>query len=413
MADNDKKGPRDISDLKARLGLKKQPGGAPVPGPAITPPPGVPTPVPAAAQSPAANLPPALSGVPAPGAVPPPPGFTPPPGFAAPAPAPAPPPDPRRDPFAAQQAAAAANLAAFYGVGQAIPGDANAVQGDAIKKPKPWPLIGGGVAIGLVALGLGYFSGNISVSRSDYNVTTEQAAKIRDEVDKIQKQVKDVAQLFASQADKSTGGINFGNVEKLKELDIKEPDVTARLFKTNYASFEPSTVQQLFTYYNDVIVLAKQVQRHATLTLNDKDAIDKAIKSRSGAKDATAPGVIVDLTQQIPSATLIEITGFACPKAGDNSCGPTERKVLYRTAMGAAPQQRPIKGKPGEIAIGFSPTDLLEKKMSGDTNALALEAYGRRNKEIVETLGRLAETEKQLIGNLKKRAESPRLWTLF
>ena len=37
MADNTKQGPKDITDLKARLGLKKQGGGVPAPGPAGAP----------------------------------------------------------------------------------------------------------------------------------------------------------------------------------------------------------------------------------------------------------------------------------------------------------------------------------------------------------------------------------------
>jgi hypothetical protein len=86
---------------------------------------------------------------------PPPPGFAPPPE-AAPAQ-----PDPRRDPYAAQQAAVAANLASFYGAAP-LPGSADEVKGDPIKKPKPWPLIGGAIAIALALLGVGFSIGNIA-----------------------------------------------------------------------------------------------------------------------------------------------------------------------------------------------------------------------------------------------------------
>ncbi|MCS6914315.1 MAG: hypothetical protein NZ890_13855 [Myxococcota bacterium] len=400
MADNEKKGPRDISDLKARLGLKKQPGGIPAPVPA-------PTGVPPAVAPPPASVPPAVRGIPAPAAVPPPPGFVPPPE-----PAP-PPPDPRRDPFAAQQAAAAASLAAFYGVGQVLPGDASAVQAEPIRKPKPWPLIGGGIAIGVLSLGLGYASGSISVSRSDYNATTEQAARIRDEVSKIQKQVKEVALLVLSK-ELAQGGVNFQIIEKLRDIDLKEPEVTVKLFKTNYYSFEPSTVQQLFTYYNDVVLLARQLQRHTALTLNDRESIDKFLKaSAAGGKTDKRLGVILDYSQKLPMAQLVElVTAPICP-GGAADCQPQDMKLGFRTSTGGAVQTRPVKGRPQETVFPLTPTELQTQLLSGDPNLLAFEAYRRRHREIVETLARLGDVEKQLTQSLKKRAEQPKLWTLF
>lgn len=404
MADNEKKGPRDISDLKARLGLKKQAGGAPAPGPASTPAPapipGAPAPAPV---KPAAPLPAALTGVPAPGSVPPPPGFTLPPEAAPP------PPDPRRDPFAAQQAAAAANLAAFYGIGQQIPGDASQVEEEQ-KKPKSWAMIGGAVGIGVGALVIGYMMGNISVGRSEYNETTEQAAKIRDEVEKIQKQVAEVGQLLKDT--RGPNGINFDAFTKLKAADLKEPDMTARLFKTNYFSFEPSTVNQLFDYYAAVKQLAKQVQVHATRTLNDKDAITKAMAG--GSKAERGLGVILDLSQKVPSSQLVELaSGPTCTTPGKTDCDVKEMKLAFRTSTGGNTQNRPLKGRPDEVVFPMAPTELRNQILAGDTNHLALEAFGRRQREIIETVALIVETEKQLIGNLKKRAEQPKLFTLF
>src|SRR5262249_48923105 len=139
-----KPGPRDISDLKARLGLKK-PGAAPA---GTTPAAGAP-----AATTPAAagGAPVAAKPIPSPFGQPhpaPAPGAPPvaarpiPSPFGQPEPAPAQPaapPDPRRDPFAQAQAA---NLAAFYGIGQTLPGQADSTPAQQVSKPKPWGRIG-------------------------------------------------------------------------------------------------------------------------------------------------------------------------------------------------------------------------------------------------------------------------------
>ena len=112
MDDNKKPGQRDISDLKARLGLKKNTAAMP----AVTPPAAQRSPAQAGAATVAesAGRRPTRADSVAVRRQP----------RACPAPAaPAAPPDPRRDPFAQQQAA---NLAAFYGVGQVLPGLATA-----------------------------------------------------------------------------------------------------------------------------------------------------------------------------------------------------------------------------------------------------------------------------------------------
>src|SRR5882724_4570159 len=96
LDENKKPGPRDISDLKARLGLKKT-AAMPAAAPQNTPPLGQPaTQAPSGYGAPAPQQP---SG--------PPPPF----GRREEPPPPAAPADPRRDPFSAQQKQAAANLA--------------------------------------------------------------------------------------------------------------------------------------------------------------------------------------------------------------------------------------------------------------------------------------------------------------
>jgi hypothetical protein len=342
-----------------------------------------------------------------PGAIPPPPGFTPPPEPAQ---------DPRRDPYAAQQAAVAANLAAFYTAGGALPGDADAVK-EGPKRPKPWALIGAAGGAGLLFFFIGWAIGNISVSRNDYNVTTEHAARIRDKVDKIHKQVEKVKQTFLDSRPKKEGEPpNFAAIDALGEIDFKEPDMSRDLFHTNYFSFEPSTVQQLFNYYNDTSLLAKQITDHAARTKNDRESIERYIKSRTDKdkKDRLEGGlgVIFDYSGKLPTAQLVETLGSECPKADDQNCGVEERKAIFRTAFGGTMQRKPVKGLPKDIVISINPTELMQKVMSSDPGSIAFQENAKRTALIFQTIQRITETEKQLIEGLKKRANQPHLFSL-
>jgi len=307
----------------------------------------------------------------------------------------------------------AANLAAFYTAGGALPGDADAVKQEP-KKPKPWPLIGAAAGAGLLFFFIGWAIGNISVSRTDYNITTEHARRIRDQVDKIHKQVEKVKDALKEIKLSDKEAPNFAAIEKLAEIDFKEPDMTRDLFHTNYFSFEPPVVQQLFTYYNDTTLLAKQLMEHSTRTLKDKDSIEKYVKGQAAKAEKERPlGVVFDYSGKFPLAQLVEIlTPPLCPKPDDDSCPIEDRKMRFRTSLGGEPQQRGVKGTPKDIVIAINPTELQKQVMSGDPALLAFRDYVRRAIALGQTMARIAETEKQLLEGLKKRANQPELFAL-
>ena len=409
MADNTKQGPKDITDLKARLGLKKQGGGPAAPGPGPAPgapfaPAPIPGPAVAAAPRPGqAQLPSALGGAPPAqnqAFVPPPPGFAPPPE-AAPAQ-----PDPRRDPYAAQQAAVAANLASFYGAAP-LPGSADEVKGDPIKKPKPWPLIGGAVAIALAMLGVGYSIGNIAERRTDLNTATEHAVQIRDEVDKLGKQVEKVFDAVRGVKLSDKDPPDFAAIEKLTDLDFKEPDIPTKLFHTNYFSFEPSLVQQLFTYYNDIIVLSKQLQEHTAKTRNDRESLEKFIKGNAAKAERGPIGVILDYSNKLPLAQLVELGGAVCPDPKQPNCSPEEAKLRFRTGLGGEFQSRPLKGLPKDVVLPIQQSELQKQMASGDPGLLAFRDYVRRAAGLFQQITKVREEQKQLLQGLKKRVENP------
>lgn len=404
MADNTKPGSKDITDLKARLGLKKQAAGAGVPGPgpaAPFAPAGVPGLPGAAAPKPAGPVAPvAAAGVLAPpGVVPPPGAVLPPPGFAPP---PEAAPDPRRDPYAAQQAAMAASLAAYYTAGNALPGDANSVEG--AKKAPPIGLIAGIVGAAVVAGGLGYFVGNIKVARDQYAEATDQASQIKKEVESIKKQVTEAVSTFKEI--KPGEPPSTATLDKLEKLDLKEPDATQKLFHTNYATFEPRTVRSMFEYYQSVTGLFKQINEHAARTKNDKEDLDKCFGAAK-APPKGAIGVVFDYSQKLPYAQVVALGGVVCPGSDKTDCPEAEMKLRYRTALSGGFSERPVKGLPKDIVMAVQPTELQKQLMNGDPAQLACRDYSRRAAAILQTLSKLPDEEKAVLEGLDKRIKAP------
>jgi hypothetical protein len=378
LDDNKKPGARDISDLKARLGLKKS--------------------APAAAASPTGA--PAAPG--APGAIPSP--F----GQPDPAPAaPAAPPDPRRDPFSAQQQQQAANLAAFYGINQQLPGSAEGV--GTVEKPKPWGTIVAVLGGGLLVFIVGSFWGGISRSRVEFNQGTDAAIAIRAEVEGLQKNLDKII-LELGKGKTADGKPDLEQANRLASLGLKKPD-TNKIFHADYGQIEGLGVERLFSYYNNTIKLYDEIEVHGRRTNADKDALAKVIAAAGNAANEKNYGVVIDMSSAIPVAKFAEMGAPVCPKEGQ-PCDPKDWKGFkYRLDAGGAWSEKPIKGKPGDTITPLQRTPLFNTVASGSVDALAMEAYGRRLKVIVETIAELQKTQKELAADLKKTAERPKVFT--
>ena len=398
LDENKKPGPRDISDLKARLGLKKT-AAMPAAAPATTPPHGQPVqPIPA----------PSGFGAPAPQQP-----SGPPPPFGRreepPPPQPAPPPDPRRDPFAsAQQQQAAANLAAFYGLGQSLPGSADSVGGEPLSKPKPWGRIAFVLAIAAVPFVVGNACGRIQRDRIEYNTTTDQAAQIREEVEKMSKTLSSIVDMLNSTPAGRKGDVDIDLSAKLGAMDLKKPD-TVRIFHTNYNSLEPVIVERLMQYYDGTIKLYDEIQVHAKKTDNDKDALTRM--AQAGAKSDKNYGVIVEPQNGLMLAKFVEVGAPVCQKEGQTDCNANELKGFqYRLDSGSGWGTRPVKGKPEMIVMPLQQTPLFKAVAAGNPDFLAVKDYARRMAEIKTQAAMLMNQQKDVMADLKKSSERPKLF---
>lgn len=396
LDENKKPGPRDISDLKARLGLKKT-AAMPAAAPTNTPPLGAPV-------QPGGS--PSGFGAPAPQQ---PSGPPPPFGRREEPPPPAAPADPRRDPFAsAQQQQAAANLAAFYGLGQSLPGSADAIGGEPISKPKPWGRIAAVLAIAAIPFVIGNACGRIQRDRIEYNTTTDQAAQIRDEVEKMSKTLSSLVDMLNSTPAGRKGDVDIELSAKLGAMDLKKPD-TVRIFHTNYNSLEPVIVERLMQYYDGTIKLYDAVATHAKKTDNDKDALVRM--AQAGAKSDKNYGVIVEPANGLMLAKFVEVGSPVCPKEGQTDCNANELKGFqYRMDSGSGWGTRPVKGKPEAIVMPLQQTPLFKAVAAGNPDFLAVKDYARRMAEIKTQAAMLMNQQKDVLGDLKKASERPRLF---
>jgi hypothetical protein len=396
LDDNKKPGARDISDLKARLGLKKQ-GGAPAVSPTGTPAQGAPVqgsvPAPSSPSAPAA-----------PRAIPSP--FGQPEPKPEPAPQPAAPPDPRRDPFAMQQAA---NLAAFYGINQALPGSADSVSAEPLSKPRPWGIIGLLAVVGAVVFGLGNACGRIYQSRAEFNMTIDQAGQIRDEVDKLSKQLNMIADTLNKSKLTAQGQPDFEMTSALGALDLKKPD-TQKLFHTNYMHFEDPAIERLFNYYDHTIQLYDQITMHVKKTEADKPAIDSYAKNGAG-KGNKNYAVVLDATGGLTVANFAELGSPVCPQPDQTDCPANQLKGFkYRFDSGGAWGEKPTKGPPTSIVIPIKPSALFQTIAAGNPDVLAYKDYIRRVVTIKALAGNLVAEQKDVLGDLKKTAERPKVF---
>ncbi len=379
MEDNQKKpgaagGARDISDLKARLGLKKGPAAA---GPAAAPPglgatlqSPVPSPLGDGGGETGAEAGPAV--------------------------------DPRRDPFAA---AAPAAPPAYYGY-MPIPGVDDGKPVEQLNKPQPWSRIGL-MALAVSVLSAGFFTlGKIQWARANMNHTIDQAADIKVEVDRMSKKLNEINEKVASSQEAAKNNPDVALAGDLATLDLKKPD-TDKIFKTNYYYLDDLSVDLLFTYYNDTLKLYEAIANHAKRSEADKEAIENFLKNAKAGSDKNY-GVTVDTTSPIPKAHLAEVNGIACPKEGETDCPPDVLKLKFRSETGGQWFTKPVKGQLAQVIIPLEKTTLSAQVMSGSPDILAAKDALRRQNDIRILTAKLMGEQKELLSKLELAADRKR-----
>lgn len=313
-----KPGARDISDLKARLGLKKNPraeGASQVPrGPGkagyVPPPPGV------APSQPSAPVVP----------------------------------DARNDPFGAMNAMAAQGAVARapeiivvdkQHVEQVAP------QSNVSRYAKVAGLL-------LAPLVVGFLLGGINNARSQYNANLRDAAALTAEFNQLGQNLEGLSNVLLSAKERGPDqkSYAFGDKQLLDELEranftMADADQLI-LYHRNLYLLEPKLVQDTLQFYSRMRVLSQKVKEHTRLT---KDMLSKlAPEARTKLGAQTGFGAVVHLPSADETAKgarpTVDMVQLGLPICGDGKpaerCPDAPTGFMVRTDTSAQWQPRPL-----------------------------------------------------------------------
>jgi hypothetical protein len=375
---------KDISDLKARLGLKRPDaaGPAPAPGPGLARPTGV--------------LP---AGFPGQGPIP----------GAAPAPQPAQPPA-ALDPYAGMKPQQGMFDLRTIDDGAPV---------ENVRSGRGKAAIVTSVIVGLAAFALGTGLGMSGVGRANMNTANHAAKTVKAELDEMQKTLTQVgtAMAFSQQrlAQQKKDALEYdpaliADLEKVK-LDPR-PD-TSKIFRVDYYRLEDIVVDRLFNYYYDTIALYNEVERHIKKTKADAASL-VAFQGKTAGTDKKNYGLVFESGGPVVVGELVEVGDQVC-KGGGKECGTKDLTGFQVRINNGAPfveKKASAKLDSGNV-VPIKPTPLMDSVMSGSPELVRAEAYKQRTANIRGLVGRLTATQKELFEGIDKAAARPDVFTIF
>lgn len=303
--DAKKAGSRDISDLKARLGLKKGPEGA--------------------RQTSAI---PAQGGVPPPSAakiggfVPPPPGVAPPPGSQQP-----PPPDASMDPFGAM------NHMARQGAVQAAPQIVIVDDGKPVEQVSSTARMMGIVKVAVIVIAplvVGYIFGGINTKNTTYNKMISDSKSLFADFQTVGKGLQSVQDALDMAKDRAKGKAvawdDMKLVDDLAALKLQSIDPSL-LFHSNLYNLDPAEVTAIFQYYSDLNMLNEKIANHIALTkATKKKAYRYGVKlDEKGEPRNIQFGAILHLPSGDASKDKLKVPYFEIVQLGYPKCSAEQK----------------------------------------------------------------------------------------
>jgi hypothetical protein len=384
-----KPGARDISDLKARLGLKKGAEGGP--GARNT------------TSMPSVGVPPPTAAKIGGQFVPPPPGVAPPPGAAPPQPVI---PDASVDPFGAMNAMAASSArTAPHQPEFVIVNDGKHEQVASRGGGLRWLKIGLMIAVPLF---VGYVVGGINNANNNINNSIDDAKLLYDDFSAVGKNLQDIEQALDTAKDRGKGQLFPHDKELTAALDamkLQAPDTT-KLFHANMQNMSPAVPEKVFAFYTGVTSLYAKIENHKRIAKAD----ERKQAPKEMGQYATVLRIPTD-EKQSPYVELVEVGAPYCKgekSPSQNGCTPDKpaEKFQVRSDPTGAWQIVPFANTSTEVA-----KDVII--MIGDNNVK--NAFMAGAKEFVDTVGymqRIREIDAQVRDLSQLRAEVQNALTL-
>ena len=390
-------GAKDISDLKARLGLKKS-------GPAA-----------------------AKGGVAPPGAraggvIPAPPGAQPPRPHI---------PDAKEDPFGAMNAMAA------HGATVSRPAEIVIVQDDASvervqKKARARLYILAGVMI--IPLIVGVAVGRIASGAKAYNRVIDDAGKIRDDVKKQREGLIRVQQVLVGAKERARGKLPPGDPKltgELAALPALNPNIDI-VFSSYMYDLKPELVAATLSFYVGALELNEMIKTHVKMSKDSDRALNKGkenlTKFLQSAGQYGYGGLIETPSEDEqkagapPKVKIVQIGAPVCEgEKAPNEQGCGGKKITgfrYKPDTASVWGVKKASAVEGAnvtadaiVALDFNKA-LLEIVQGGEASA-AEAGYTARIGKIEEKVTQLLEAEKGISSRLNNKANESKKFTFF
>ncbi len=408
MSDSQKRpGARDISDLKARLGLKKQVKKKPSRG-GVVPAPGAPLPAP-------------------PGAEPPQPTAS-------------------SDPFGAMNLAAAqaALKAAQRGPEIIVVEKGEEVENvDHKSNILRYLKIAGMIVAPLV---VGVAVGQISSSAKTYNKTIRDSGHIQEDVKRIRKSMLPVQYAFleAKKNGFKTGDDELTQALEAASKEMIEPDPTI-VYKSWLYELDTTLVGDVLNFYSSVVALKSDLNTHLKLTkLDDKALLTDAVEKLKDAKPKeTESGYMLPLPYrfgavvEIPTqqdlqdpkshkafgARVVELSAPICQdnKPSDTGeCPGPIKGYRYRVDPDGpwglkelAPAQPGQTTTESDKLLVVQPTGVFDALIKNNQPSVAELYYKKRVTSLSQKTDELIELGTMIEGKLKAKASESKKFTFF
>ncbi|MDQ3037965.1 MAG: hypothetical protein M3Y87_36555, partial [Myxococcota bacterium] len=211
-------------------------------------------------------------------------------------------------------------------------------------------LIGVGIALGAL-LGGGF--GSMNSRNVLYNVTVRDGHEIYETVTQAstgvlaaQTKIDQLLERAAGQGGQPAG-VDYQAITDLRAMEL--PIHAGAFARKNYGAFNPGTVDDLFSYYNNVQLIWERINRLAATTLPEGRRAELDRTAQAAADSATAQyGLVPVATDEGILGSLV----FLEAAAGDN---PT--KVMARARRGG--QGRELEVFVPGTELGASPTHVM------------------------------------------------------
>ncbi|HUH03343.1 MAG TPA: hypothetical protein VML75_15200 [Kofleriaceae bacterium] len=383
-------GVRDISDLKARLGLKKA---APAKGRGVVPPPGV--------------------------SVRPPPG--------------AEPPRPRvsDDPFGALNAAAQPRAAVEPQIIVKIERDEHI---ESVERKNKMIGIAKLVGIVLIPLVVGIAVGQIGTNAKNYNRTIADAGTVAKEVKRVRLGLADFQKAFQKGETRGFSAYDDELTKALEGVKFVPPDG-----KIMYESFvydlNPELVGNMLYFASEATKLVKDIEKHIEITKVDAKNLDAAIKNKKAGEPektenderystyryAVVPSIPTDEEAQKGKpfgARLVEIGRPKCADGNVSETGECAGPVAgFRVRTGPDDPWKTIDLAPGSAEndkiVPLLPNGTMDTLVKGSTPSLTEMTYAERVKSLSEKTKQVIELGESVQGRLDAKSREGEKFTFF